>query len=466
MCLSILIYFIYFIYFYLFLFITYFLFFNLFLYFYRFFFLLILFSFILFFIPLYSFLNPLEFGNISLEVTIFWPFIFIFIFVTPLTLIYTFLYSKSDIFFFLIFVVFILIIGFGLFYTTSLFYFFIFYESFLLPSFFILYYYSKTRKALEASFLMFFWTQLGALFIIFNFQYLFFITGSFFFSNLKVSSLSIFDSTFLFYSAFFGFGVKFPIWPFYEWLPKAHVEASTNFSIFLSGVLVKFAFFGFLKYLIIVNLNTFIFFFIPILMCGIFDSFLKLFYQLDLKKLIAYATVMEMHWLTLAICFGYTIIWVAVFSSLIAHAFLSTNFFLLIDSVTRRFKTRLLIEISGLYYLNPLLYFYTMITIIIFLGFPGTLFFFSEFIFFISLLEYNMLIFIYVFFFAYLLLPSFFFKKWFILIFNSFLLTYSQNSNFKNVLNIIKDTSVIEIILFSSILLLIVWFGLSFQFFF
>ena len=50
-----------------------------------------------------------------------------------------------------------------------------------------------------------------------------------------------------------GFGVKIPIWPFYEWLPKAHVEASTNFSIFLSGVLVKFAFFGFLKCLLLLK---------------------------------------------------------------------------------------------------------------------------------------------------------------------------------------------------------------------
>jgi NADH-quinone oxidoreductase subunit M len=37
-----------------------------------------------------------------------------------------------------------------------------------------------------------------------------------------------------------GFSVKVPLWPFISWLIKAHVEASTEFSIYLSGFLVKF----------------------------------------------------------------------------------------------------------------------------------------------------------------------------------------------------------------------------------
>jgi formate hydrogenlyase subunit 3/multisubunit Na+/H+ antiporter MnhD subunit len=61
-----------------------------------------------------------------------------------------------------------------------------------------------------------------------------------------------------------GFGVKLPIWPFYGWLPKAHVEASTNFSIFLSGVLVKFAFFGLFKCLLLVELEPTFYICVPI----------------------------------------------------------------------------------------------------------------------------------------------------------------------------------------------------------
>jgi NADH-quinone oxidoreductase subunit M len=104
-----------------------------------------------------------------------------------------------------------------------------------------------------------------------------------------------------------GFGVKFPIWPFYDWLPKAHVEASTNFSIFLSGVLVKLAFFGFIKYMLFLENEFSLLAVYPFILIGIIDSSFKLYYQIDLKKLIAYSTVIEMHWLVLAIMSGQSV---------------------------------------------------------------------------------------------------------------------------------------------------------------
>jgi len=111
---------------------------------------------------------------------------------------------------------------------------------------------------------------------------------------------------YIFFLLLLGFGVKLPIWPFYDWLPKAHVEASTNFSIFLSGVLVKFAFFGFFKTLVSIELEpTFVFVF-PYLFIGLFDSVSKVFYQVDIKKVVAFCTVAEMHWLLLTITSGQT----------------------------------------------------------------------------------------------------------------------------------------------------------------
>lgn len=73
------------------------------------------------------------------------------------------------------------------------------------------------------------------------------------------------------------------------------MEASTNFSIFLSGVLVKFAFFGLFKCLIVMSLEPTFLYVYPFLILGIVDAVFKLFYQIDLKKLVAYSTVVEMH---------------------------------------------------------------------------------------------------------------------------------------------------------------------------
>jgi len=142
---------------------------------------------------------------------------------------------------------------------------------------------------------MFFWTQFGALFLILGLLYLFFTCNTSQFSTITYFYFNPFEVNFLFVCVLLGFGVKLPIWPFYGWLPKAHVEASTNFSIFLSGVLVKFAFFGFLKCLLTLHLEPTFIYVYPFLVVGIADAVFKLFYQIDLKKLVAYSTVVEMH---------------------------------------------------------------------------------------------------------------------------------------------------------------------------
>ena len=59
-----------------------------------------------------------------------------------------------------------------------------------------------------------------------------------------------------------------------------------------------------------------------------------------------------MHWLLLIIFNSQSSLWLTAFYILISHALISSNF-LLVDSLTRRFKTRLITEISGLMWLVP-----------------------------------------------------------------------------------------------------------------
>ena len=208
-------------------------------------------------------------------------------------MLYIIAYNNSDTHLFLRFLSVIFVSGVGLFVSNSFLSFFLFYEFLLIPSFFILYNYAKTRKAVEAAFLMFFWTQVGAMCLFFFFINLFFTSNSTLFLGMQSVSVSNTQQVLSTLLLLIGFGVKFPIWPFYEWLPKAHVESSTNFSIFLSGVLVKFAFFGFFKCLYYLNSNSSILIPYVWLSVGIVDVSMKLYYQIDLKKLIAYATTIE-----------------------------------------------------------------------------------------------------------------------------------------------------------------------------
>ena len=401
-----------------------------------------------------SFLVNQYFVNLHPVSIYCFPFVYIFVVVTAISLLFCLSYNVNELTTFTFYCVVILLAGYTMFFTSSLILFFLSYETLLIPSFFILYNFAKTRRCVEAAYLMFFWTQFGALFLIFGFLYLFLVSGSASFESVSSTYFSSFELNFLFFCLLFGFGVKLPIWPFYGWLPKAHVEASTNFSIFLSGVLVKFAFFGFLKCLVTIQLEPTFYYVYPFLTLGITDAAFKLFYQIDLKKLVAYSTVVEMHWLTICVVSGQASLMLASFCMLISHALLSTNSFLLVDAIGRRFKTRLITEINGVNFLCPKLFLVSLVNLLVFLGFPGSIMFIAEilfFSFFFDLYPLLCLIFIVL---LYLLVPTVFFRSWMNVLFSS---------SVHLLKTIPQDLLSKELILYGGLIVLMFWFGISWQ---
>ena len=382
------------------------------------------------------------------------PFIYVFILITILSILFCLSYNTNELNSFFLYCTIILSAGYVMFFTSSLPVFFLAYEMLLVPSFYILYNFAKTRKCVEAAYLMFFWTQFGALFLIFGFLYLLAVSGSHTFESISATCYTTYELNFIFMCLLFGFGVKLPIWPFYGWLPKAHVEASTNFSIFLSGVLVKFAFFGLLRCLLSIQLEPTFYFVYPFLTLGITDAALKLFYQIDLKKLVAYATVVEMHWLTICVVSGQSSLMLASFCMLISHALLSTNSFLLVDAIGRRFKTRLITEINGVNFLCPKLFLLCLWNLLVFLGFPGSLMFVAEILFFSFLLDlYPALCGLFVVL-LYLLVPTVFFRSWMNALFGT------STHLFKT---IPVDLTSKELVSYGALLVLLFWLGLSWQ---
>lgn len=86
----------------------------------------------------------------------YFPYIYIFILVTFLAIFFCLSYNKEELSLFMVFCFIILFSGYTLFYTDSLILFFMAYEMLLIPSFFILYKFAKTRRSVEAAYLMFF----------------------------------------------------------------------------------------------------------------------------------------------------------------------------------------------------------------------------------------------------------------------------------------------------------------------
>jgi len=194
----------------------------------------------------------------------------------------------------------------------------------------------------------------------------------------------------------------------------------------------------------------------PFLLIGMVDAIFKLFYQIDLKKLVAYSTVIEMHWLTICVVSGQSSLMMASFCMLISHALLSTNSFLLVDAVARRYKTRLLTEISGVNYLCPKLFLSMLLNTLVFLGFPGSIFFVAEFLFFSFFLDFFPMLAFFLISFLYLIGPTFFFRSWLNVMFG---FSYSFVSTLP------MDLSTREFILFLGVIVLMYWLGISWQFF-
>lgn len=86
----------------------------------------------------------------------YFPFIYIFVLITVLSVLFCLAYNTNELSTFMFYCLVILCAGYSLFFTSSLLVFFLSYEMLLIPSFFILYNFAKTRKCVEAAYLMFF----------------------------------------------------------------------------------------------------------------------------------------------------------------------------------------------------------------------------------------------------------------------------------------------------------------------
>lgn len=294
---------------------------------------------------------------------------------------------------------------------------FIFYELLLIPSFLFIYFVSYTRKAMQASLYFVIWTQVGSILVFISILYIINLTGSSSFSSVRTFLFKS-NEVYLIFSLFFlGFGFKIPIWPFHYWLTKTHVEASSGFSIYLSGFLVKSALFAFFKLTNLLSFELETVFFSVIAFIGSIDASLKMWGQSDIKKLVAYCTVQEMNLMLLIFLLGdsSSTICGIIFSA--AHAFLSAFMFYLVDCIYRRFHTRTIYSIQGLLQLTPNIGIFVIIMCVIYAGLPGTIKFSCEFFIFSTLMESSWLSCIFLMFVVNVLGLIGFSKVWFTTIF-------------------------------------------------
>lgn len=265
---------------------------------------------------------------------------------------------------------------------------FLYYELFLLPSFFIVYFLSPNRRSIMAAIYFLTWTQFGSLLVLVGLLRLYNTTGVY-----ELSVGFTIDDTLTTLLVLLGFGIKIPMWPFYYWLTKTHVEASSFFSIYLSGFLVKTAVYLFIKFYSLLNGFQLFNIFFALFVVGVVDSSIKMWHQTDLKKLIAFTTVQEMNLLVIPILFNDYSGELVVSLFIVTHCLLSSLLFFFIDVLTKRFATRSSTQITGLVHLMPSFSFFLFLTWLGFSGLPYTIKFTLELHIFTSVLTVNGLVF-------------------------------------------------------------------------
>ncbi|MBI2135588.1 hydrogenase membrane subunit [Candidatus Woesearchaeota archaeon] len=153
----------------------------------------------------------------------------------------------------------------------------------------------ETRKAALFYFAM---TQLSTLFLVAAFAIIYNITGSLEITQMQSLSsgpqITPLLSTILFLCIFLGFGIKAGIIPFHKWLPYAHPAAPSNISALMSGLMIKVAIYGLIRFIMFVLPVASLWWGVLILVAGTLSAILGVIYALkehDIKTLLAYHSI-------------------------------------------------------------------------------------------------------------------------------------------------------------------------------
>ncbi|MGR9100737.1 MAG: hydrogenase 4 subunit B, partial [Gammaproteobacteria bacterium] len=115
-------------------------------------------------------------------------------------------------------------------------------------SYFLVVYQHEQAPNRRAAFLYLLMAEAGALFIILSFGVLASFGDGMTFSALREAPLSPLWASIAFSLALIGFGMKAGIVPLHAWLPEAHPVAPSHISALMSGVMLKVAVYGFIRF--------------------------------------------------------------------------------------------------------------------------------------------------------------------------------------------------------------------------
>lgn len=241
--------------------------------------------------------------------------------------------------------------------SFSLFSLLFFWETMALSSFLLVMIDYEKKETQKAGMFYFVMTHLSTLFLFFAFLFIYLQTGTFDMNAIRADPVMI-SVAFIF--LFLGFGIKAGIIPFHKWLPLAHPASPSNISALMSGVMIKVAIYGLIRFLFLMPIETW--WGLLLLAFGALSASIGVIYALkehDLKRMLAYSSIENIGIIILGLglyvtfqTLGFqTIAFLALIGSLfhcLNHALFKSLLFLTTGSVVNTTQTRDIEAMGGL----------------------------------------------------------------------------------------------------------------------
>ena len=273
--------------------------------------------------------------------------------------------------------------------------FYVFFESILIPMFLIVGVWGSRARKIRASYLLFFYTLFGSVFMLLAILLLFFETGTTDYQLLLLTSIAPYKQKLLWLAFFIAFASKIPMVPVHIWLPEAHVEAPTTGSVVLAGILLKLGSYGFIRFSLPLFPVASIYF-TPLVytlaVLGVVYTSLTAIRQTDLKRVIAYASIAHMNLIMLGL-FSLNIQGVeGSIIQMISHGIVSSALFLCVGVIYDRHHTRIVKYYGGLVNTMPVFIVFFLIFMFANAALPGTCNFIGEILLFTGIFQDNIFV--------------------------------------------------------------------------
>ncbi|ASM40678.1 hydrogenase 4 subunit F [Campylobacter sp. RM12321] len=196
--------------------------------------------------------------------------------------------------------------------------------------------------------------------------------------NLNQDALKL-----IFIFALIGFGTKAGLVPTHTWLPDVHAQGPAPTSALLSGILLKCAMLGLIKYYAIVGKGIgFDFVQTIMVVSGLITLFVAGFFlirQHDVKRMFAYHSIVHMGVIAFGLGVGSFIgIFAAIFHCM-AHSFTKALAFCVTGNMAKIYGTKDMTKMGSMIKMAPLTTVLFGISICSLVGVPGFAIFVSEF---------------------------------------------------------------------------------------